>query len=86
MRFHLTFLDSVSGLQCFYVCGDHNIGLLAVSSRDEDPINKFVDLFNINQLPSLLNDGSMDPKMLKHFVLVHDGVEVPLERFDALSF
>ncbi|WMV06938.1 hypothetical protein MTR67_000323 [Solanum verrucosum] len=54
--------------------------LLAVSSRDEDPINKFVDLFNINQLPSLLNDGSMDPKMLKHFVLVHDGVEVPLER------
>ncbi|XP_049371652.1 uncharacterized protein LOC125836521 [Solanum verrucosum] len=60
---------------------DHPVTcLLAVSSRDEDPINKFVDLFNINQLPSLLNDGSMDPKMLKHFVLVHDGVEVPLER------
>lgn len=60
---------------------DHPVTcLLAVSSRDEDPINKFVDLFNINQLPSLLNDGSMDPKMLKHFVLVHDGEEVPLER------
>ncbi|KAJ8565224.1 hypothetical protein K7X08_007800 [Anisodus acutangulus] len=60
---------------------DHPVTcLLAVSSWDEDPINKFVDLFNTNQLPSLLNDGAMDPKILKHFVLVHDGEEVPIER------
>ncbi|KAJ8574174.1 hypothetical protein K7X08_025979 [Anisodus acutangulus] len=60
---------------------DHPVTcLLAVSSRDEDPINKFVDLFNINQLPSLFNDGAMDRKILKHFVLVHDGEEVSLER------
>ncbi|KAM3357419.1 trafficking protein particle complex subunit 8 [Capsicum galapagoense] len=60
---------------------DHPVTcLLAVSSRDEDPINKFVDLFNTNQLPSLLNDGAMDPQILKHFVLVHDDEEIPLER------
>ncbi|CAI9097588.1 OLC1v1034055C1 [Oldenlandia corymbosa var. corymbosa] len=52
---------------------DHPVAcLLAVSSKDEDPINKFVDLFNANKLPSLINDGVMDPKILKHFVLVHD--------------
>ncbi|XP_075101206.1 uncharacterized protein LOC107825691 isoform X2 [Nicotiana tabacum] len=60
---------------------DHPVTcLLAVSSRDEDPINKFVDLFNTNQLPSFLNDGAMDPKILKHFVLVHDGEYTSLER------
>lgn len=52
---------------------DHPVAcLLAVSSKDEDPVNKFVDLFNTNQLPSLLNDGAMDPKIPKHFLLVHD--------------
>ncbi|KAL4571686.1 hypothetical protein LXL04_018449 [Taraxacum kok-saghyz] len=40
-------------------------GLLAVSSNDKDPINKFVDLFNMNQLLPLLNDGAMDPKIPK---------------------
>ena len=47
---------------------------------DEDPIDKFVDLFNTNQLPSLINDGAMDPKILKHFVLVHDNQDGMLER------
>ncbi|KAL2464074.1 Tetratricopeptide repeat (TPR)-like superfamily protein [Forsythia ovata] len=52
---------------------DHPVAcLLAVSSKDEDPVNKFVDLFNMNQLPSLLNDGAMDSKIPKHFLLVHD--------------
>ncbi|XP_059646575.1 uncharacterized protein LOC132293217 [Cornus florida] len=52
---------------------DHPVAcLLVVSSKDKEPINKFVDLFNTNQLPSLLNDGAMDPKILKHFLLVHD--------------
>ncbi|KAL5974735.1 hypothetical protein ACLOJK_031406 [Asimina triloba] len=52
---------------------DHPVAcLLVVSSKDEKPINKFVDLFNTNQLPSLLNDGVMDPKILKYYLLVHD--------------
>lgn len=60
---------------------DHPVAcLLAVSSNDEDPINKFVDLFNNNQLPPLLNDGSMDPKILKHFILVHDNQDGTAER------
>ncbi|KAH7554180.1 hypothetical protein JRO89_XS12G0127000 [Xanthoceras sorbifolium] len=52
---------------------DHPVAcLLVVSSKDEKPINRFVDLFNTNKLPSLLNDGAMDPKILKHYLLVHD--------------
>lgn len=52
---------------------DHPVAcLLVVSSKDEQPINRFVDLFNTNKLPSLLNDGAMDPKILKHYLLVHD--------------
>ncbi|XP_024443485.1 uncharacterized protein LOC7469943 isoform X4 [Populus trichocarpa] len=51
-----------------------------VSSKDEQPINKFVDLFNTNKLPSLLNDGAMDPKILKHYVLVHDNKDGPSEK------
>lgn len=47
-------------------------GLLVVSSNDEQPINRLVDLFNSNQLPSLLNDGAMDPKILKIYLLLHD--------------
>ncbi|KAK2968934.1 hypothetical protein RJ640_003621 [Escallonia rubra] len=55
---------------------DHPVAsLVVVSSKDEEPINKFVDLFNTNQLPSLLNDGAMDPKILKHFLLVHDNLD-----------
>lgn len=55
-------------------------GLLVVSSKDEEPINKFVDLFNTNRLPSLLNDGAMDPKILKHYLLVHDNQDATTER------
>ncbi|KAK1310348.1 hypothetical protein QJS10_CPA08g00028 [Acorus calamus] len=52
---------------------DHPVAcLLIVSSNDEQPINKFVDLFNTDQLPSLLNEGAMDPKILKHYLLLHD--------------
>jgi hypothetical protein len=47
-------------------------GLLVVSSKDESPLSQFVDLFNGNQLPGLLNEGAMDPKILKHYVLLHD--------------
>nr|GMC79503.1 trafficking protein particle complex subunit 8 isoform X1 [Ipomoea batatas] len=65
---------------------EYQLGLLAVSSKDEDPINKFVDLFNTNQLPSLLNDGAMDPKIFKHFVLVHDNQDGTSEKYIADSF
>ncbi|CAH8364666.1 unnamed protein product [Eruca vesicaria subsp. sativa] len=60
---------------------DHPVAcLLVVSSKDEQPINKFVDLFNTNRLPSLLNDGVMDPKILKHYLLVHDNQDATTER------
>ncbi|XP_004494255.1 uncharacterized protein [Cicer arietinum] len=60
---------------------DHPVAcLLAVSSKDEQPINRFVDLFNTNKLPSLLNDGTMDPKISKHYLLVHDNQDGPTER------
>ncbi|KAK8963015.1 hypothetical protein KSP40_PGU012905 [Platanthera guangdongensis] len=52
---------------------DHPVAcLLVVSSKDEQPINRFVDLFNTEQLPSLLSEGAMDPKILKHYLLLHD--------------
>lgn len=56
-------------------------GLLVVSSKDEQPINRFVDLFNTNKLPSLLNDGAMDPKILKHYLLVHDYQDSDQEKY-----
>ncbi|KAH0888332.1 hypothetical protein HID58_050761 [Brassica napus] len=60
---------------------DHPVAcLLVVSSKDEQPVNKFVDLFNTNRLPSLLNDGVMDPKILKHYLLVHDNQDATTER------
>lgn len=60
---------------------DHPVAcLLVVSSNDKDPINKFVDLFNMNQLPPLLNDGAMDPKIPKYFILVHDNQDGSPER------
>ena len=53
---------------------------MIVSSNDEDPINKFVDLFNTNQLPPLFNDGAMDPKIPKYYILVHDNQDGSSER------
>lgn len=56
-------------------------GLLVVSSKDEEPINKFVDLFNTDQLPSLLNDGTMDPKIMKYYLLLHDNQDGMSEKY-----
>ena len=39
---------------------------------DKEPISKFVDLFNTNQLPSLLNEGIMNPQILKHYLVLHE--------------
>ncbi|TYI32626.1 hypothetical protein ES332_A04G077200v1 [Gossypium tomentosum] len=60
---------------------DHPVAcLLVVSSCDEEPINRFLDLFNTIKLPSLLNDGAMDPKILKHYLLVHDNQDGASEK------
>lgn len=60
---------------------DHPVAcLLVVSTKDERPLNRFVDLFNTNQLPFLLNDGVMDPKILKHYLLVHDNQDGSSEK------
>ncbi|ESW34971.1 hypothetical protein PHAVU_001G196200 [Phaseolus vulgaris] len=56
------------------------ICLLAVSSKDEQPINRFVEFFNTDKLPSLFNDGAMDPKISKHYLLVHDNQDGPADR------
>ncbi|GMH29958.1 hypothetical protein Nepgr_031801 [Nepenthes gracilis] len=65
----LAFTSSFSDHEAF----DHPVAcLLVVSSKDEEPVNKFVDLFNTNQLPSILSDGVMDPKVLKQYLLLHD--------------
>ncbi|GFZ09239.1 tetratricopeptide repeat (TPR)-like superfamily protein [Actinidia rufa] len=61
---------------------DHPVAcVLVVSSKDNEPINKFVDLFNIDQLPSLLNDGAMDPKILKYYLLLHDSQDGTSEKY-----
>lgn len=62
------------------------LGLVAVSTKDKDPIDKFVDLFNTNQLPPLLNNGAMDPKIQKYFLLVHDSRDDMLEKYVVISF
>lgn len=60
---------------------DHPVAcLLVVPSSAEDPINTFVDLYNTEQLPPLYNEQLMDPKIVKHFVLLHDAQEGDLER------
>lgn len=54
-------------------------GLLVVSSKDESPLTQFVDLYNPDCLPALVKDGAMDPKVLKHYVLLHDVQDGPLD-------
>ncbi|MBA0619523.1 hypothetical protein Godav_028683 [Gossypium davidsonii] len=66
---------------------DHPVAcLLVVSSKDDEPVNRFVDLFNTNKLPSLLNDGAMDPKIMKHYLLLHDNQDGPFNKYARLSY
>ncbi|VAI22892.1 unnamed protein product [Triticum turgidum subsp. durum] len=59
---------------------DHPVAcLLVVSSKDKEPISKFADLFNTNQLPPLLNEGIMDPQILKHYLVLHEQQDGPQE-------
>ncbi|XP_024187862.1 trafficking protein particle complex subunit 8 isoform X1 [Rosa chinensis] len=60
---------------------DHPLAcLIVVSSKDDQPINRFLNLFNSNKLPSLLNSGAMDPNILKHYLLVHDNQDGSSEK------
>ncbi|KAG0478781.1 hypothetical protein HPP92_013500 [Vanilla planifolia] len=60
---------------------DHPVAcLVVVSSKDEHPISRFIDLLNTDQMPSLLNDGAMDPKILKHYLLLHDNHDGTADR------
>ncbi|VFQ62580.1 unnamed protein product [Cuscuta campestris] len=59
---------------------DHPVACLLVASSKDVDLNKLVDLFNSNQFPSLMNDGVMDPNILKHFILVHDCQDGPPEK------
>jgi len=87
----MTFFDYIvemsEGVQltmCLFLCmfmANWSKGLLVVSSKDDQPINRFVDLFNTDQLPSLLNDGAMDPKILKHYLLLHDNQDGSIETY-----
>ncbi|XP_051131915.1 uncharacterized protein LOC127251976 isoform X2 [Andrographis paniculata] len=78
-KFNKELVDAVSFSE--HEAFDHPVAcLVAVSSNDKDPIDKFIDLFNPSQLPSLLNDGAMDPKIPKYFLLVHDNQDGMLEK------
>ncbi|KAG6580753.1 Trafficking protein particle complex subunit 8, partial [Cucurbita argyrosperma subsp. sororia] len=60
---------------------DHPVAcLLVVSSSDDHPVNKFVDLFNTIKLASLLDDGATDPKIMKHYLLLHDNQDGSSEK------
>ena len=56
----------------------------AVSSIDENPIHKFVELYDSYSMPSFLTDGTMDPKLLKIYVLVHDLQDGPVDGYVSL--
>ncbi|KAL2621911.1 hypothetical protein R1flu_002116 [Riccia fluitans] len=60
---------------------DHPVASIqAVSSSDDHPISRFVELYNAENLPSLIEEGAMDPKLLKLYVLVHDLQEGSVDR------
>ncbi|KAH7426816.1 hypothetical protein KP509_10G018000 [Ceratopteris richardii] len=60
---------------------DHSIACIrAVSSRDDNPIHKFVELYDTDPMPTYFSDGTMDPKLLKIYILVHDYQDGPADR------
>ncbi|CAM6094407.1 unnamed protein product [Calypogeia fissa] len=64
---------------------DHPVAcILVVSSSDDSPVNKFVDLYNSDQLPALMNEGAIDPKLLKLYVMLHDNQDGPVDKANEL--
>ncbi|XP_024543290.1 trafficking protein particle complex subunit 8 isoform X1 [Selaginella moellendorffii] len=60
---------------------DHPVAcLLVVSSNDENPLDVFASLSDVTNLPSLLKDGAMDPRILRHYVVLHDNQDGPSDR------
>ncbi|KAL3692120.1 hypothetical protein R1sor_005771 [Riccia sorocarpa] len=60
---------------------DHPVASIqAVSSRDDHPVSRFAELYNAENLPPLIEEGAMDPKLLKLYVLVHDLQEGSVDR------
>lgn len=41
-------------------------------SHAPDVLQMFSDLFQQAELPPLLKQGAMDPRVLKHYLLLHD--------------
>lgn len=68
------------------ITANHCAGLVIVSSSDEHPMSKFGDLLSLDQLPTPLNQGVMDPRMLKHYILLHDKQDNSTEKYNCLKF
>ena len=47
-------------------------GLAIVHSWAADPVAAFGELFRTAELPPLMRSGVMEPKLLRHYVLLHD--------------
>lgn len=60
-------------------------GILVASSSDVNPVNKFVDLYMADQLPAPMNEGTIDPKILKLYVMLHDNQEGPVDRYSSCT-
>lgn len=77
-------LECIWNAQFFYQADvfwmNFSTGLLVVSSLDESPLKRISDLCKPEALPALLNEGAMDPNMLKHHILVHDKQMGPPDR------
>lgn len=50
-----------------------------------NPVNKFVDLYMADQLPAPMNEGTIDPKILKLYVMLHDNQEGPVDRYSSCT-
>eukprot|EP00250_Pteridium_aquilinum_P007625 c17296_g1_i1 orf=72-4250(+) len=78
-RYSRTFIQALAFSE--HETFDHPIACMrAVSSRDDNPIHKFVELYETDSMPTLLSDGTMDPKLLKIYVLIHDYQDGPADR------
>jgi hypothetical protein len=55
------------------------LGLIAVSSLQEDAIEQLAQLYDA-QRPPLFDKGFVDPKIFKYYVVVHDCQLADLEK------
>ena len=47
-------------------------GLMVLDSRQEQPVATFAELFSSGALPPLMQEGAMEARVLKHYLLLHD--------------